>query len=128
MTRDTTPITRTAPAWAWEVIDATLALDVQSSAFDQGLRAEISKAHTALRPVQAATITTGGNPATRIYTVIGQYPDQGRIFAEHYPATSAMAAMKQCSQTHQGADVLATIEGEHQVEAPEDYDVGWGEQ
>lgn len=37
-------VTRSAPAWAWQIIDATLALDAQSSAFDLQTRADIEAA------------------------------------------------------------------------------------
>ena len=44
----TTLITRSAPAWAWSVIDETLAMDAQSSAFDPELREKIGRALQAM--------------------------------------------------------------------------------
>jgi hypothetical protein len=41
-------ITRSAPQWAWDVIDETLAMDAQSSAFDPELRDEIDAALAAM--------------------------------------------------------------------------------
>jgi hypothetical protein len=45
---DSELVTRSAPAWAWEVIDETLAMDAQSSAFDPDLREKIGKALEAM--------------------------------------------------------------------------------
>lgn len=47
-TQMTDRITRSAPAWAWDLIDETLAMDAQSSAFDAELRQRISDAHDAI--------------------------------------------------------------------------------
>lgn len=41
-------ITRSAPRWAWDLIDETLAMDAKSRAFSQELREEISRAHSAI--------------------------------------------------------------------------------
>lgn len=41
-------ITRTAPAWAWDIIDETLDMDSQSNAFDRNLRQEIAAALKAM--------------------------------------------------------------------------------
>ena len=37
-------VTRSAPRWAWEVIDETLEMDANSSAFDKELREQIALA------------------------------------------------------------------------------------
>ena len=37
-------VTRSAPRWAWDLIDETLALDAESSLFDQPLRDQIKEA------------------------------------------------------------------------------------
>lgn len=41
-------VTRSAPRWAWELIDETLAMDAQSSGFDAQLREQIGLAIIAL--------------------------------------------------------------------------------
>ena len=41
-------VTRSAPTWAWETIDETLAMDARSSAFDETLRREIQAALDAM--------------------------------------------------------------------------------
>lgn len=45
---DTEIIYRSAPRWAWEIIDETLALDAKSGAFDFDLRQRIADATTAM--------------------------------------------------------------------------------
>jgi hypothetical protein len=47
-------ITRQAPAWAWDIIDETLAMDAQSRAFDRALRDDIKRALEAMKPCRAA--------------------------------------------------------------------------
>ena len=42
------PVTRSAPRWAWDVIDETLAADARSSAFDPALREEVQSALDAM--------------------------------------------------------------------------------
>lgn len=37
-------VTRSAPRWAWEIIDETLSMDAQSKAFDKNLRQDIAMA------------------------------------------------------------------------------------
>lgn len=39
---------RSAPQWAWELIDETLAMDARSKAFDPDLRARIGRAYRAM--------------------------------------------------------------------------------
>lgn len=51
-------ITRQAPAWAWEIIDETLAMDADSKAFSADLRAAINDALAAMQE-------TGEEPAPR---------------------------------------------------------------
>ena len=41
-------VLRSAPRWAWNVIDETLAVDVRSIAFDPALRSEIASAVEAM--------------------------------------------------------------------------------
>ena len=41
-------VTRSAPQWAWDIIDETLACDAESNAFDRALRLEIKKAMEAM--------------------------------------------------------------------------------
>ena len=41
-------LTRSAPRWAWDIIDETLHMDISSSAFDKGLREEIRSARDAM--------------------------------------------------------------------------------
>lgn len=41
-------VDRSAPRWAWEIIDATLAADATSKAFDSNLRKQISDALAAM--------------------------------------------------------------------------------
>jgi hypothetical protein len=41
-------VTRCAPAWAWEIIDETLEMDSNSSAFDKSLRTSIREAYEAM--------------------------------------------------------------------------------
>lgn len=49
-------ITRQAPAWAWDIIDETLAIDAQSRAFDPHLRNAIGDALAAMREPDSITI------------------------------------------------------------------------
>ena len=42
------PVTRSAPQWAWDIIDQTLALDAQSGAFSRDLREDIARAIEAM--------------------------------------------------------------------------------
>ena len=41
-------VTRAAPAWAWEIIDETLACDMNSKAFDADTRADVRNAYHAM--------------------------------------------------------------------------------
>lgn len=41
-------VTRSAPCWAWDLIDETLEMDSRSPAFDQGLRDRIHNAISAM--------------------------------------------------------------------------------
>jgi len=41
-------VSRSAPRWAWEMIDETLAMDAQSKAFDANLRQSIGEANAAM--------------------------------------------------------------------------------
>ena len=45
---DADRVTRTAPQWAWDIIDQTLALDSQSGAFSLDLREDIARALDAM--------------------------------------------------------------------------------
>ncbi|MDX5412826.1 MAG: hypothetical protein LPK02_07240 [Rhodobacterales bacterium] len=42
-------VDRSAPRWAWDLIDETLEMDTQSKAFDFALRVQISNALIAMR-------------------------------------------------------------------------------
>lgn len=48
MTDENELVTRSAPAWAWEIIDETLAMDERSKAFSADLRENIGAANTAM--------------------------------------------------------------------------------
>ena len=63
-------ITRQAPAWAWDIIDETLATDARSSAFDAATRGEIG---AALDAMQDAELTTVREYIARLQTLP---PDQ----------------------------------------------------
>jgi hypothetical protein len=63
-------ITRQAPAWAWDIIDETLAADARSRAFDAATRNEIG---AALDAMQGAEITTVREYIARLKTLP---PDQ----------------------------------------------------
>lgn len=41
-------VTRSAPRWAWDIIDETLAMDERSKSFSAELREEIGAANTAM--------------------------------------------------------------------------------
>jgi hypothetical protein len=41
-------VSRAAPAWAWELIDETLAMDAQSKAFDEDTRKAVGRALAAM--------------------------------------------------------------------------------
>lgn len=41
-------VTRSAPRWAWDMIDETLSLDANSGAFSSELRAQIENAQNAM--------------------------------------------------------------------------------
>ena len=41
-------VTRSAPRWAWDVIDETLAMDAKAGNFDPGLRRQIEEAFAAM--------------------------------------------------------------------------------
>lgn len=43
--------TRQAPAWAWAILDETISMDCESSAFDEDLREEIYRANEAVTVV-----------------------------------------------------------------------------
>ena len=47
-TYDNEIVTRSAPRWAWDIIDETLAMDERSKAFDQETREDIGTATTAM--------------------------------------------------------------------------------
>lgn len=48
-------VTRSAPRWAWDVIDETLAMDAKSSAFTTDLRGQIKAAIEAMRGASEST-------------------------------------------------------------------------
>lgn len=59
-------VDRSAPRWAWDIIDETLAMDAESKAFDASLRASIAAANLAMirasetddKPISRADIDT----------------------------------------------------------------------
>lgn len=52
--RRDTITTRTAPRWAWDIIDQTLELDQESAACTPDLRADIGRAYAAMRAAPRA--------------------------------------------------------------------------
>lgn len=73
-------ITRQAPAWAWDVIDETLAADAQSRAFDRDLRAAINDALAAMQET-GETPAPRGLTARMLITMLQSLPPNTLIFA-----------------------------------------------
>lgn len=57
-------VSRSAPRWAWDIIDETLAMDAERKAFDASLRADISAATLAM--IRATETDDEPMPRTRI--------------------------------------------------------------
>jgi len=73
-------ITRQAPAWAWDIIDETLAADARSSAFDSHLRNAIGDALSAMQEM-GETPAPRGLTAGALITMLQSLPPETYVFA-----------------------------------------------